>query len=93
MLIFQIKRIISSKEWLNYVVPFFFLNMPKIYVGRTTLNGEKKRGWPSGGHLDFQMHGRGGRRDSCREKGGEKNRAAPSFFSLPPKPHPPPLPK
>ena len=41
MLIFQIKRIISSEKWFNYVVTFF-LKMPKIWVGRTTLNGEKK---------------------------------------------------
>ena len=26
---------------------FFFLKMPKMWVGRTKLNGEKKRGWPS----------------------------------------------
>ena len=38
---FQIKRIISSEKWFNYVVAFFFLKMPKIWVGRTTLNGEK----------------------------------------------------
>ena len=41
MLIFQIKRIISSEKWFNYVVTLF-LKMPKIWVGRTTLNGEKK---------------------------------------------------
>ena len=42
-LIFQIKRIISSEKWFNYVVTFFFfLKMPKIWVGRSTLNGEKK---------------------------------------------------
>ena len=40
MLIFQIKRIISSEKYFNYVVRFFFLKMPKIWVGRTTLNGE-----------------------------------------------------
>ena len=40
MLIFQIKRIISSEKWCNYVVTFFFL-MPKIWVGQTTVNGEK----------------------------------------------------
>ena len=44
MLIFQIKRIISSEKWFNYFVTFFFvLKMPKIWVSRTTLNGEKKR--------------------------------------------------
>ena len=42
MLIFQIKRIISSEKWYNYVVTFFFWKMPKIWVGRTTVNGEKK---------------------------------------------------
>ena len=54
MLIFQIKRIVSSEKWFNYVVTssssssFFFLKMPKIWVGRTTLNVKrrKKRGWP-----------------------------------------------
>ena len=42
MLIFQIKRIISSEKWCNYVVTFFFWKMPEIWVGRTTVNGEKK---------------------------------------------------
>ena len=44
VLIFQIKRIISSEKWFNDVVTsFFFWKMSKIWVGRTTLNGEKKR--------------------------------------------------
>ena len=43
MLIFQIKRIISSEKWFHYVVTFFlFLKKPKMWVGRTTINGEKK---------------------------------------------------
>ena len=42
MLIFHIKRIISSEKWFNYVVTFFFLKMPKIWVGWMTLNGKKK---------------------------------------------------
>ena len=44
MLIFQITRIISSEKWFNYVVTFFVfvLKMPKIWVGRTKLNGGKK---------------------------------------------------
>ena len=42
---FQIKRIISSEKWFNCLVTFFFvLKMPKIWVGRTTLNGKKKDG-------------------------------------------------
>ena len=41
MLIFQIKRIISSEKWFNYIVTFF-LKMPKIWVSQTMLNGEKK---------------------------------------------------
>ena len=40
--IFQIKRIISSEKWFNYVVTFFFWKMTKIWVGQTTLNEEKK---------------------------------------------------
>ena len=42
MPIFQIKRIISREKWFHYVVTFFFLKMPKIWVGRTTPNGEKR---------------------------------------------------
>ena len=43
MLSFQIKRIISSEKWRNYVLFFFFfLKMAKIWVGRTTVNGEKE---------------------------------------------------
>ena len=43
MLTFQIKRIISSEKWQNYVATFFFFfKMPKIWFGRTTLHGEKK---------------------------------------------------
>ena len=45
MLISQIKRIISSEKWFNYIVTFFW-KMPKIWVGQTMLNGENKRGWP-----------------------------------------------
>ena len=38
ILIFQIKRIISSEKWFNYAVTIFI-----FWVGQTTLNGEKKR--------------------------------------------------
>ena len=37
-----IKRIIPSEKWFNYVITFFFLKMPKIWVGRMMLNREKK---------------------------------------------------
>ena len=40
MLIFQIKRIISSEKCCNYVITLS--KMPKIRVGRTTVNGENK---------------------------------------------------
>ena len=40
MLIFQIKRIISSEKRCNYVVTSS--KIPKIWVGRTTVKGEKK---------------------------------------------------
>ena len=41
---FRLKRIISSEKWFNYVVTFlfFFLKIPKVWLGRTTLNGEKE---------------------------------------------------
>ena len=44
MLIFQIKRIISSEKWFNYVVTFF-LNAKNL--GRLDdTKQRKKRGWP-----------------------------------------------
>ena len=44
MLSFQIKRIISSEKWrqARFFFFFFFLKMAKIWVGRTTVNGEKE---------------------------------------------------
>ena len=42
-LIFQLKRI-QVKNGLTISLLFFFLKMPKIWVGRTTLNGEKEDG-------------------------------------------------
>ena len=41
--LFPVTMLISSEKWCNYVVTlFFFLKMPKIWVGRTTVNKEKK---------------------------------------------------
>ena len=49
MLIFRIKRIISSKKWRNYFVTFlffFFLNAKNL--GRSDDDKRrKKRGWPN----------------------------------------------
>ena len=45
MLIFQIKRIISSEKWFNYVVPFFFFENAKN-LGRSDdgrLSEKKKK--------------------------------------------------
>ena len=50
MLIFQIKRIISSEKWCKMA------KMPKIGVGRTTVNGEKKE---DGLSLNFSLSLRG----------------------------------
>ena len=47
MLIFQIKRIISSEKWFNYVVPFFFFENAKN-LGRSDdgrLSEKKKKEW------------------------------------------------
>ena len=38
MLNFRMKRIISSEKRLNSAVALFVLKMPKIWVGRTTVN-------------------------------------------------------
>ena len=46
MLIFQIKRIISSEKWFNYVVTFFF-DISKNLGRSDDSNRRKKRGWPS----------------------------------------------
>ena len=47
MFIFQIKRIISSEKWFNYVVTSssssFFENAKNLSRPATTLNGEKKK--------------------------------------------------
>ena len=46
MLIFQIKRIISSEKWCNYVVTFVFKNAKNL--GRSDDGKQrKKRGWPN----------------------------------------------
>ena len=42
MLIFQIKRIISSEKWFNYVVTFFFSKMPKK-LGRSDDGKRRKK--------------------------------------------------
>ena len=47
MLIFQIKRIISSEKWFNYVVPFFFfLENAKNLGWSEDAKRRKKWGWP-----------------------------------------------
>ena len=43
MLIFQIKRIISSKKWYNYVVTFFFENAQNLGRSDDGKRREKKR--------------------------------------------------
>ena len=45
MLIFQIKRIISSEKWCNYVDTFFFENAKNLGQSDDGKRREK-RGWP-----------------------------------------------
>ena len=46
MFIFQIKRIISSEKWFNYVVTFFWEYAKNL--GRwDDVKQRKKRGWPN----------------------------------------------
>ena len=45
---FRVKELFKREKWFNYVVNFFFfLKMPKNRVGRSTLNGDKKRRRPN----------------------------------------------
>ena len=47
MFIFQIKRIISSEKWFDYVVTFF-LELYAKNLGRSDdAKQRKKRGWPN----------------------------------------------
>ena len=41
---FRPKELFQMKNGLTTSTTFFFLKMPKIWVGRTTPNGEKKGG-------------------------------------------------
>ena len=45
MLIYRLKELFQMKNGLTTSL-LFFSKMPKLQVGRTTRNGEKKRGWP-----------------------------------------------
>ena len=42
---FRLKELFQVKNAITTLLLFFLLKMPKIWVGRTTVNGEKKRGW------------------------------------------------
>ena len=42
--LFQVKNGVTTSLLFSFF--FFFLKLPKIWIGRTTVNGEKKRGWP-----------------------------------------------
>ena len=46
MLTFQIKRIISSEKWINYLVTFFFFENTKNLGRSDDAKWRKKRGWP-----------------------------------------------
>ena len=46
MLTFQIKIIISSEKWFNYVVTFFFFENAKNLGQSDNAKWRKKRGWP-----------------------------------------------
>ena len=42
---FRLKELFQVKNGVTTSL-LFFLKMPKIWVGRTKVNGEKNRGWP-----------------------------------------------
>ena len=47
MLIFQIKRIISSEKWFNDVATYFFFENAKNLGRSDDAKRRKKRGWPN----------------------------------------------
>ena len=47
MLIFRWKELFQMKNGVTTSLLFFVLKMPNIWVGRMTVNGERKRGWPN----------------------------------------------
>ena len=53
MLIFQIKRIISSEKWCNYDVTIFFFEKAKNWGRSDDGKRRKKRGWPES--LNFSL--------------------------------------
>ena len=46
--VFRLKELFQLKSALTMSL-LFFLEMPKIWVGRTTLNEDKKKEWPNRG--------------------------------------------
>ena len=42
---FRLKELFQVKNGITTSLLFFW-KMPKTWVGRTTVNGEEKRGWP-----------------------------------------------
>ena len=44
---FRLTELFQVKNGLTTKLRFFLLKIPEVWVGRTTPNGEKKRGWPS----------------------------------------------
>ena len=46
--VFRLKELFQLKNGLTMSL-LFFLEMPKIWVGRTTLNEDKKKEWPNRG--------------------------------------------
>ena len=51
MLIFQIKKIISSENWFHYVVTLFFFENAKNLGRSDDAKRRKKRGWPNQSNL------------------------------------------
>ena len=56
MLIFQIKRIISSEKWCNYVVTFFFFENAKNLGRSDDSKRRKKRGWPNRKRIEIMIN-------------------------------------
>ena len=56
VLIFQIKRIISSEKWCNDVVTFFFFENAKNLGRSDDSKRRKKRGWPNRKRIEIMIN-------------------------------------
>ena len=70
---FRLKELFQVTNAITTSLLFFLLKMPKIWVGGTTVNGEKKRGWANIKKKNKQTKQDNGKKERKKEK-FKKNR-------------------